>query len=69
MKSNGSIFFGGTGDVLSTVPKNLFQFQSSLTNVVFPPDFHFEIYDPVLDRNISHGYEILSIEEYGSLSL
>lgn len=69
LKSNGSVFFGGTGDVLSTVPKNLFQFQSSLKNVAFPSDFHFEIYDPVLDRKISHGYKILSIEEYGSLSL
>ena len=52
LKEDGVVLFGGSGGGLSTVPRN-----------VFPPDFHFEVYDPVLNRTISHSYTIRWLEE------
>jgi len=52
LKEDGVILFGGSSSALSTVPRNL-----------FPPDFHFEVYDPVLNRAISHSYTIQWLEE------
>jgi hypothetical protein len=51
------------------VPDEVYTGQDYLDGVVFPTDFHFEMIDPVLGRNISHGYEVISLEPTDSLSL
>lgn len=66
---HGSVLFGGTGGILPTVPRDIYQGQSSMRNVVFPTDFQFEMHDPVLRRTISHGYRVVTLEGPGSLSL
>ncbi len=69
LKEDGSILLSGSGDVLPSVPPHIYQGQSTLSEVTFPSDFHFEIYDPVLERSISHTYTVSSLEKEGSLSL
>jgi len=69
LKEDGVVLFGGSWGALPTVPDNIYKFQPSIKDLVFPQDFHFEVYDPVLDRMIAHSYMIRSLEEPGSLSL
>ena len=72
LKDNGVILFGGSAGALATVPPSVYQFQSSLESfhdLIFPPDFHVEVRDPVLNRTINTSYRIMSIEEAGSFSL
>ena len=57
LRGDGVVLFGGTSDVLPTFPHNL-----------RPSDFHFEVYDPILDRTISHSYEIRCLEKTDSLA-
>ena len=66
---DGSILLGGSSSLVPDLPENVFQGQTSLEGAIFPPDFHFEMVDPILDRSIAHSYSILSLEEPGSLSL
>lgn len=69
LKEDGVVLFGGSLSALPTVPPNVYQFQPSIKGLVFPPDFHFEVHDPVCNRTISHSYTIQCLEEPGSLSL
>jgi len=69
LKEDGSILLSGSGDVLPSVPPHIYQGQSTLREVTFPSDFHIEIYDPVLERSISHTYTVSSLEKEGALSL
>lgn len=69
LAEDGSVLLGGSSGGSSAVPENIYQGQSTLDGVVFPTDFHFEMFDPVLDRTLSHGYDILSLEQPGSFSL
>jgi hypothetical protein len=66
---DGSFLLGGSSDLVDELPKDLYQGQSTMEGVVFPPDFHCQMIDPVLDRNIAHSYAILALDEPGSLSL
>jgi hypothetical protein len=68
-EQDGSVLLGGSTGRLSTVPETVYQGQTTLEDVIFPPDFHFEMLDPVLNRTISHSYSVISLEEPGSLSL
>ena len=43
--------------------------QKDLEGVEFPKDFHVEICDPILNRSISHSYDVISLEPSDSLSL
>jgi len=65
----GSVLLGGSGSILPSVPRNVYQGQSSLEDMIFPHDFHFEMTDPVLKRTIAHSYTVLALEDPGSLSL
>ena len=65
----GSVLFGGSGPLVDSVPDNVYKGQKDLNGVAFPIDFHIEIYDPVLDRSISHQYDVISIEPIDSFSL
>lgn len=69
LRSDGTVLFGGSSGYLSSVPSNVFSGQSSLRGIEFPPDFSFELIDPVQKRKISHSYSITALEEVGSLSL
>ena len=69
LKEDGSVLLGGSSDLVPELPENVYQGQASLDGVIFPPDFHVEMIDPVLDRSIAHSYSIVSLEESGSLSL
>jgi hypothetical protein len=69
LREDGNVLFGGSSDAAPGVPSGVYQFQGSIKDLTFAPDFHFEIYDPVLKRKISHGYDIVSLEEPGSISL
>ena len=69
LKEEGSVLLGGSSGILANLPKEVYQGQSTFEDTVFPPDFHFEIHDPVLKRSISHSYEISALEPPGSLSL
>ena len=69
LREDGSVLLGGSSSILSSVPPDVYQGQSSLKGVTFPPDFHFEMFDPVLKRTIAHSYAVLSLEDPGSLSL
>ena len=69
LREDGSILLGGSGSILPSVPQHVYQGQSSLQDVTFPHDFHFEMFDPVLVRTIAHSYTVLSLEAPGSLSL
>ena len=66
---DGSVLLGGSRGQVPGVPEAVFQGQSSMQGVTFPPDFQFELVDPVLGRTISHAYDISSLEEPGSPSL
>ena len=66
---NGSVLFGGSGGMSTDLPGILYQGQSTVQDVIFPSDFYFEMYDPVLERTINHGYEIIPLEDPGSKSL
>ena len=68
-EENGSILLGGSGGLLPSVPENVYQGQSSLQDVIFPHDFHIEMFDPVLGRTIAHSYTVSPLEDPGSLSL
>ncbi len=69
-KEDGLFLFGGTySSTLPSVPSNVYQFQPQIRGLIFPSDFHFEIYDPVLKRTISHSYIVQCLEEIGSISL
>ena len=65
----GSVLFSGSSGLLESIPENVFKGQADLRGVYMPQDFHFEMYDPVLNRTISHTYKVLAIEESGLLSL
>ena len=69
LREDGSVLLGGSSRVLPSVPRDVYQGQSSLQNVTFPHDFHFEMCDPVLKRTIAHSYVVLSLEDPDSLSL
>ncbi len=58
LRGDGVVLFAGTSGTVSAIPTNL-----------YPPDFHFEVHDPILNRTISHSYRIQSIEAPDSLSL
>ena len=66
---DGSVLLGGSSDLLSSVPEEIFQGQTTLDGVVFPNDFHIEMQDPVLSKTIAHSYTVHSLEDPGSLSL
>ena len=68
-EEGGSVLLGGSKGILPTVPENVYQGQATSEDVIFPADFHFEMFDPVLNRKVSHGYGVISLEEEGSLSL
>jgi hypothetical protein len=69
LREDGSILFAGSGNILSTVPSNVYQGQPSIQGLVFPSDFNFELEDQVLRRKIVHSYTVLSIEKPRSISL
>jgi hypothetical protein len=69
LKVDGSVLLGGSGGILSSVPHEVYQGQSSLNDVIFPCDFHVEMLDPVLNRIIAHAYAVLPLERPGSVSL
>ena len=69
LREDGSILLGGSSSILPSVPQDVYQGQSSLKGVIFPRDFHFERFDPVLKRTIAHSYNVLSLEDPDSLSL
>lgn len=69
LQEDGSVLLGGAGSIVPSLPKNVYQGQSSFEGVIFPTDFHVEMTDPVLDKSISHCYEVFSLEESDSLSL
>jgi hypothetical protein len=69
LNEDGAILLGGSSGTLPTVPKHVFQGQTSLEDVTFPHDFEFELIDPVLQRTITHSYAVFALEESGSLSL
>ncbi len=66
---NGSVLFGGSGGMSTDLPGILYQGQSTVQDVIFPSDFYFEMYDPVLGRTINHGYEVIPLEDPESKSL
>jgi hypothetical protein len=51
LRKDGTILFGGSYNMLTQVSPD-----------VYPPDFHFEVYDSFLNRTISHSYTIRSLE-------
>ena len=69
MAEEGSFLLGGSSSLVDELPEDLYQGQSTMAGVVFPPDFHCEMIDPVLGRKITHAYAITALEEPGSLGL
>jgi hypothetical protein len=65
----GSVLFGGSSSLAAGVPDHVYQGQDSMDGVYFAPDFHCEMMDPVLSRTLTHSYNILALEEPGSLGL
>jgi hypothetical protein len=65
----GSVLLGGSGPLVNSVPNNVYKGQTHLDGVTFPVDFHIEISDPVLDRSISHQYDVISLEPKNSVGL
>jgi hypothetical protein len=63
LKEEGVVLFGGSSSILPTVPPYIYQGQSTLTGIVFPSSFNFQVHDPVLNRTISHSYKIISLNE------
>jgi hypothetical protein len=69
LRKSGTVLFCGTVDTIKELPPEVYQFQQHCQGLVFPTDFYFELHDPVLNRSISHGYGVTSVEPPGSLSL
>ena len=69
LEEEGAVLFGGSSAVLPSVPESVYKGQAKMEDVYFPPDFHCEIFDLVLDRVLTHSYEILALEEPGSFGL
>ena len=65
----GSVLLGGSGPLVDNIPDKVYKGQKDLEGVDFPKDFHIEITDPVLNRSISHKYDVVSLEPDDSLSL
>ena len=65
----GSVLLGGSGPLVNRIPDNIYKGQKDLEGVEFPKDFHVEICDPILNRSISHSYDVISLEPVDSLSL
>jgi hypothetical protein len=64
LKQDGVVLFGGTSETLPTVPAYVYQLTpSSEPFSIYPQDFHFEVYDPILNRKISHYYTVQCLEE------
>ena len=68
-QGDGSVLLGGSGGMVPDMPDHIYQGQVRFEGVTFPGDFHFEMLDPVLNRSLSHGYDVVSLEEPGSRSL
>lgn len=64
-EEDGSILLGGSEGLLPTAPLVYLEQH----HATFPTDFHFESFDPILNRSISHGYKVISLEKDGSRSL
>jgi hypothetical protein len=62
-KEDGLFIFGGSHQALSNVPSNVYHFQPSINGLMFPQDFHFEIHDQKMKRNISQSYTVQYVEE------
>ncbi|MHA2394283.1 MAG: DUF2848 family protein [Promethearchaeota archaeon] len=62
LKEDGVFFFGGTSNTLSSVPSKIYK--PAIGGEIFPSDFHFEMFDPVLNRKISHSYNFRFLEDY-----
>jgi len=56
LREDGVVLFSGSRPRLPTVPPNVYK-------EYWPPDFHFEVHDPVLNRAISHLYRVQYVEE------
>ncbi len=69
LRDDGVVLFGGSRPALQSVPPNVYHFQSSFKDLIFPTAFRFEVHDPTLNRKISHKYTAISVENPGSLSL
>jgi hypothetical protein len=64
LKEDGVVIFGGTSDMLPTVPSHVYQFRpQNKPFLVYPQDFHFEVRDPILHRTISHFYTVQTLED------
>ncbi len=60
LKEEGTILFGGSSDMVATVPSTVYKGQSSLLGVYFPPDFSFELVDPdTRPENFSFLFDFL----------
>ncbi len=68
-EEEGSVLFGGSSSLAPGVPGHVYQGQETMDGVYFAPDFHCEMVDPVLDRTLTHSYEVLALEGPGSLGL
>ena len=51
LREDGVVFFGGSAVSLPDMPSN-----------AHAPDFHLEAHDPVLNRTISHSYEVRCLD-------
>jgi hypothetical protein len=70
LREDGVVLFCGSAQTLPSVPPDVYQvYQRPSPSLRFPSVFRCELHDPVLQRVISHSYEIISIEEPGSISL
>jgi hypothetical protein len=70
LREDGVVLFCGSSTTLASVPPDVYRvYQRPSPNLKFPSGFEFELHDPILQRVISHSYEILSVEEPGSISL
>ena len=65
----GSVLFGGSSGLLSSIPDHIYKGQEHLDGIEIPQNFHIAMRDPILGRTISHSYEVIALEEQGSLSL
>ncbi|MQG39913.1 MAG: DUF2848 domain-containing protein [SAR202 cluster bacterium] len=65
----GSVLLGGSGPLVDNLPNDIYKGQTDLGEFDFPIDFHFGIHDPVLNRTITHYYDVISIEPTNSFSL
>ena len=67
--TEGSVLFGGSSGLLSSIPDHIYKGQEHLDGIDIPQNFHVEMYDPILERTIDHSYEVSALEDHGSLSL